>query len=346
MRIIFAGTPDFAASHLSFLLENLDQLPDGSEVIAVYTQPDRKAGRGKKLLPPPVKQLALAANIPVFQPASLKTEEEHRHLIELEADIMIVAAYGMLLPETVLSIPRHGCINVHASLLPRWRGAAPIERCLLAGDKQSGVTIMQMDVGLDTGDMLRKSECNIDASETGDSLREKLVQLGCNSLLETINLIAGNAVVATVQDNDKATYASKLEKHEGEINWQESAHQIATRVRAFTSALACFSILNGERIRFLRAEAIDSSKKAGLAEPTSIAPGTILAISDKGIEIACGGDDTQGNSGSVLLVSYIQLPGKKPVSIRDALNGRADLLSCGQQFAMPEKVDGTAGLLC
>ncbi len=181
LRIVFAGTPEFAAAHLNSILNS------SHEVIAVYTQPDRPSGRGIKLLPSPVKELALANNLPVNQPASLRNEDEHRLLESYSADALIVVAYGLILPREILAVPRFGCINVHASLLPRWRGAAPIERALLAGDKVSGITIMQMDEGLDTGDMLLKSEVSIDDSNTRNDLESKLTEVGCEALIKALN---------------------------------------------------------------------------------------------------------------------------------------------------------------
>ena len=251
MRIIFAGTPDFAAAHFEYLLKNHSSLSEALEIVAAYTQPDRKAGRGKKLLPPPVKSLALEHQIPVFQPTTLKSEEEQNRLKGFGADIMIVAAYGMLLPKAVLEIPRLGCINVHASLLPRWRGAAPIERAIIAGDTESGVTIMQMDVGLDTGDMLLKASCPISESETGDSLHDKLISLGQPALLESLNQFIERSITAEKQDDSQSCYAPKLNKAEGQIDWREPAGLIERKIRAFTSSLASYSVLNGERLRIV-----------------------------------------------------------------------------------------------
>ena len=345
MRIIFAGTPDFAAAHLSHLIENQNSLSELLEIVAVYTQPDRRAGRGKKLLPPPVKKIGLDNNLPVFQPSTLKTQEEQDQLKKLDADIMIVAAYGMLLPKAVLDIPYSGCINVHASLLPRWRGAAPIERAIAAGDQESGVTIMQMDVGLDTGDMLLKRSCDITNNETGDSLLEKLVNCGKAALLESLELIINKQTKPEKQDDALSCYAPKLKKEEGQINWQEPAEQLERNIRAFTSSLASFSILNGERLRFV--EVMLETNNANYRDKL---PGEIIALSKDTLYIACGinpsfnPDASRENSSEknsdntscgILLVKKIQLPGKKVLSIAEILNGKPDLFKVGMQFEMP-----------
>ncbi|MFT7683871.1 MAG: methionyl-tRNA formyltransferase, partial [Moritella dasanensis] len=227
LRIIFAGTPDFAAKHLSALLNSEHQ------VIAVYSQPDRPAGRGKKLKPSDVKQLAVSHDIPVYQPASLRNEEAQQALSALDADLMVVVAYGLILPQVVLDTPRLGCINVHGSLLPRWRGAAPIQRSIWAGDAETGVTIMQMDLGLDTGAMLHKVTCPIAADETSASLYDKLAELGPQGLLETLAQISDNTAVAEVQDDEQSNYAAKLSKEEANIDWTQSAVEIERQVRAF-----------------------------------------------------------------------------------------------------------------
>ena len=214
LRIVFAGTPDFAAHYLDFVLKNT---PD--EIIGVYTQPDRPAGRGKKLKASPVKLLAEAQNLPLFQPVSLKDATAQEELKALEPDLMLVVAYGLILPQTILDIPKYGCINVHASLLPRWRGAAPIQRAIEAGDRTSGVTIMQMDAGLDTGDMLTSSECDIRAVDTGGSLHDKLAKTGESALSEALDLIRSRSSKPTPQDDAKSSYAPKITKEEACIDW-------------------------------------------------------------------------------------------------------------------------------
>ena len=220
LNIIFAGTPDFAARHLQALINS------HHNVIAAYTQPDRPAGRGKKLTASPVKELALAHNIPVYQPGSLRKEPAQQQLAALNADIMVVVAYGLILPKVVLDTPRLGCINVHGSILPRWRGAAPIQRALWAGDKKTGVTIMQMDVGLDTGDMLLKTYLSIEDDDTSASLYEKLAQQGPNALLQALEALANGTLAAEKQDEALANYAEKLSKEEARLDWTKSATQL------------------------------------------------------------------------------------------------------------------------
>ena len=327
MRIIFAGTPDFAAAHLKHLSANQHSLSEPLEIVAVYTQPDRKAGRGKKIVSPPVKVFAQEQGIPVYQPLTLKPEEELQQLKSFNCDVMVVAAYGMLLPKEVLEVPRLGCINVHASLLPRWRGAAPIERAIIGGDKESGVTIMQMDVGLDTGDMLLKKSCEISPSETGDSLREKLITLGQTALLESLEQLIHQRVQPIKQDDSQSCYAPKLKKAEGQVNWLESAEIIARKIRAFTSSLASFSILSGERIRINQATA-GTQRFEGLSEKL---PGEIIAVEKDTILVACGADKQRG----VLAITQMQLPGKKPLTIKEILNGKPDLFKAGMQFDLP-----------
>lgn len=328
MRIIFAGTPSFAAAHL-------EALPGKYSVVAVYTQPDRRAGRGKKLLPSPVKQLALDYGISVEQPLSLKEPQEQEKLANYNADIMVVAAYGMLLPEAVLDIPRYGCINVHASLLPRWRGAAPVERAIMAGDTETGVTIMQMDAGLDTGAMLHKSTCAISETETGDSLRDKLIEIGRPALIETLDNLAQRQQKAQQQDDSQANYAKKLDKSEACIDWRQPAVEIERKVRAFTSALACFSMLDGQRIRIV-------SCKAWTGDTPAQSPGTIELLSSfreldlpaACLKISCG----QG----YLVVDALQLPGSKAMALAALLNGKPDSFATGMCFDAEAPATSTA----
>lgn len=308
--IVFAGTPEFAAQHLDALLKA------GIFVNAVYSQPDRPKGRGKKLQASPVKQLALEHNLPVYQPINFKNEEDVAALAALKPDLMIVVAYGLLLPENVLSIPRLGCINVHASLLPRWRGAAPIERAIEAGDNLTGVTIMQMDIGLDTGDMLLTVEQAIDNNTTGDSLREQLANIGSEALIQAVKKLQGEGLTAIKQDNDLANYAHKLSKAEAAIDWQQSAEQIERKIRAFNSANVCFALYQDERVKVWQAEALDKTHQAQAGE--------ILSISKQGIEIACG----EG----VLNLKQIQLTNSRQMAVADVLNGRADYFKEGSRF--------------
>ncbi|KAB0479942.1 methionyl-tRNA formyltransferase [Vibrio chagasii] len=311
LRIVFAGTPDFAARHLAALLSS------EHEVIAVYTQPDRPAGRGKKLTASPVKNIALENNIPVYQPENFKSDEAKQELADLNADIMVVVAYGLLLPQVVLDIPRLGCINVHGSILPRWRGAAPIQRSIWAGDKETGVTIMQMDIGLDTGDMLSIATLPIEATDTSASMYEKLAGLGPDALVECLADIASGKAVAEKQDDELANYAKKLSKEEARINWSDDAAHIERCVRAFNPwPMSHF-------------EAEENSIKvwqSRVAEQTSDKPaGTILQADKTGIYVATG----QG----VLVLEQLQVPGKKAMSVQDILNSRASWFEVGTQLS-------------
>lgn len=311
MKIIFAGTPDFAASHLQALIQ------DGRHsVVAVYTQPDRPAGRGKKLKASPVKLLAEQHSLPVCQPASLKASEQQALLAEFGADIMVVVAYGLILPQAVLDIPRLGCINVHGSILPRWRGAAPIQRAIEAGDKESGVTIMQMDAGLDTGAMLSISRCPIDPEETSGSLYNKLAELGAAALLDDLERLDKGLAVAVVQDNSQSTYASKIDKTEAQINWSAEAIAIDRRIRAFNPFPAAYSLIDGTRLKVWAAS----------PGPETITgnPGEIIQSDDTGLLVRCG----QGS----LLLTEIQLAGKSRMPVSEMLKSRADLFAVGQRL--------------
>jgi methionyl-tRNA formyltransferase len=307
LRLVFAGTPDFAAAHLQALLDAKANL------IAVYTQPDRPAGRGKKLTPSPVKTLAVAHNLPVCQPQSLRDPAAQAEFAALHADLFVVVAYGLLIPEVVLNTPKHGCINVHASLLPRWRGAAPIQRAIEAGDRETGITIMQMDVGLDTGAMLHKTPLAIAPNETGGSLHDRLAQLGPPALLATLNAIAEGRAKGEQQDDSQSCYARKISKPEAEIDWQQAADAIERKVRAFNPFPVAFTLLNGEPLRLWSAIARNQSSRQ--------APGTIIAAGDKGLEIACGD--------GALLVTSAQLAGKKAMTVADILRGNPQLFAPG-----------------
>jgi methionyl-tRNA formyltransferase len=314
LRIIFAGTPQFSADHLQALLDQGQH-----QVVAVYTQPDRRSGRGKKLHASPVKKIAEHANIPVLQPLTLKDEDALQALAQLNADVMIVAAYGLLLPQIALDTPKFGCINIHASLLPRWRGAAPIERAIIAGDKISGITIMQMAIGLDTGDMLFKSSCDIAADDTGDSLRSKMTALGIPLLFKTLSAIDADALVPEQQNESDSNYAVKIDKKEALIDWHQSAEQIDRKIRAFTSAMGCHTFLNDQRIRIIKAAPIASDK-----DNTA---GTVIAINKKTIVVQC--------NNSCLEISMVQMPGAKAMDIVSLLNGRPDFFTLGDCFSSP-----------
>lgn len=311
LSIVFAGTPDFSARHLEALL-NADL-----NVKAVYCQPDRPKGRGKKLIAPPTKQLAEAQGISVYQPLNFKAQETVDELAALKPDIMIVVAYGLILPKTVLDIPRLGCINVHASLLPKWRGAAPIERAIEAGDTESGVTTMQMDIGMDTGDMLKVGTLPITPTTTGDSLREAMAKQGCDLLLETLEALVSGKAKPVKQDDTQATYAPKLQKAEGLLDWQLTATSLQQRIQAFNSANACFFELGDKRIKVYEAQVISNDTHAEL-------PGEILSIDKSGLIVAC----LEGQ----LKLEKIQLPGGKPLTIQQFLNGNKHLLTKGAQL--------------
>ncbi len=308
MKIIFAGTPDFAATHLQALIRQHD-------IVAVYTQPDRPAGRGKKLTASPVKLLAAQNNLDVYQPQSLKDAEQQAILARLQADIMVVVAYGLILPQVILDTPRLGCINVHGSILPRWRGAAPIQRAVEAGDNETGITIMQMDAGLDTGAMLSISRCTIDTDETSGSLYDKLAALGGPTLLGTLDKIEAGTAVATAQDNDQSTYAKKIDKIEALINWLESAAIIDRRIRAFNPFPAAYTEIGGQRVKIWGAQ---------VAPEQQASPGQILAADNNGLLVACG----QG----CLLLTEIQLAGKSRMPVSEILRSRAELFAPDKQF--------------
>ena len=275
LRVVFAGTPDFAASSLAAVLDS------EHEVVAVYTQPDRPAGRGRKLTPSPVKQLAQEHGLPVVQPASLKDADDQAELAALNADVMVVVAYGLLLPQAVLDTPRLGCINVHASLLPRWRGAAPIQRAIEAGDSVSGVTIMQMDAGLDTGAMLYEVRTPITSRTTGGDLHDRLAIQGANALIHVLDNLDNGSLEATPQPEEGVTYAAKLSKAEAELDFSQPAEQLARKIRAFNPWPVAWCTLGNDRLRLLMA-----SVEQGEQPPSP--PGTLLAHGDEHLRIACG----------------------------------------------------------
>ncbi|BBM01267.1 methionyl-tRNA formyltransferase [Microbulbifer sp. GL-2] len=311
MNIIFAGTPDFAAVHLQALLAS------EHTVIAVYTQPDRPAGRGKKLLASPVKQLALSHDIPVYQPLSLRDEDAQAEFAALGADIMVVVAYGLILPQKVLDTPRLGCINVHASLLPRWRGAAPIQRAVEAGDSESGVAIMQMEAGLDTGPVLVEKRCSIGQSETGGSLHNKLAELGGPALIEALAQLAAGTAKPETQDHTLANYANKISKEEARLDWQRPAEELQRQIRAFNPFPVCWTTYRekkGEQRLRIFSAVLELGCHNG-------APGTILASDDEGILVACGHQ--------ALRLQLLQLPGKKALPTAEILKGYRDLFALG-----------------
>ncbi len=313
LKVIFAGTPEFAAMHLDALINSNHQ------VVAVYTQPDRPAGRGRKLTASPVKQLAEANELIVCQPETLKTDDAKALLQSFEADIMVVVAYGIILPKAILEIPSLGCINVHASLLPRWRGAAPIQRAIEAGDKETGVTIMQMDEGLDTGDMLVTSKLTLASDETSSSLHNRLMEDGANVLIEALDLIASNNISATKQNDKQACYAKKLTKEEALIDWSLSAEEIDRKIRAFYPWPGSFVSLNDQRMKVI-AEPLSINKNANQGPKI----GEITGVDEKGLVVKCA-------EGS-LLIKSLQIPGKKMTALSDLLNAYQDRFQPGQQF--------------
>ncbi|MDQ7728060.1 methionyl-tRNA formyltransferase [Halomonas sp. SpR8] len=317
LRVVFAGTPEFAASSLATLLESQH------EVVAVYTQPDRPAGRGRKLTPSPVKQLALEHRLPVYQPQTLKEPTAQAELAALNADIMVVVAYGLLLPQAVLDTPRLGCVNVHASLLPRWRGAAPIQRAIEAGDSVSGVTIMQMDAGLDTGAMLSEVRTPITDRTTGGDLHDCLAIQGADALVTTLDALATGAAHATPQPDEGVTYAAKLSKAEAELDFGQPAHQLASKIRAFNPWPVAWCALGDDRLRLLMA-----SVEEGEHPPS--APGTLLEHGEDHLRIACGTDGRE-----VLCITSAQLPGGKAMAVRDLLNARHARLTTGIRLGQP-----------
>lgn len=302
LKIIFAGTPDFAAKHLAALLETQHQ------IVGVLTRHDKPAGRGKKLTPSPVKVLAQEHDIPVFQPVSLRDAENQQWLKDRNADLMIVVAYGLILPQAVLDIPRLGCLNVHGSLLPRWRGAAPIQRSIWAGDAETGVTIMQMDAGLDTGDMLYKAVCPITADDTSATLYEKLAVTGPKALIHTVDMLSSGQCTPEKQDDTLANYAEKLSKEEARIDWQQDAAHIERCIRAFNPWPMSYFMAQEQLIKVWQAEVIDDSQGKQ--------PGTIISADKNGICIATGN--------GILNITQLQPPGKKAMSAQDILNSRRE----------------------
>ncbi|MFQ5469668.1 MAG: methionyl-tRNA formyltransferase [Gammaproteobacteria bacterium] len=299
LKIIFAGTPDFAATALQAILTT------EHELVTVLTQPDRPAGRGRKLSPGPVKALAVSRGLTVYQPVSLKAADVQAKLRELNADLMVVVAYGLILPAQILTMPRYGCINIHASLLPRWRGAAPIQRAILAGDDETGITIIQMDEGLDTGDMLLEVPCTIRSDDTAATLHDRLASMGADSILKAIDLIASQKTTPTKQCDELSTYAPKIEKDEARINWDDAAVDIDRMVRAFNPFPVAFTFLSdGSRLRIWQTELVSGNE--------SSKPGTVISVGDNGIDVATG-------EGVIRLLT-IQAAGRRAMAVKDFQN--------------------------
>ena len=283
------------------------------QVVAVLTQPDRPSGRGMQLTASPVKQLAVQHGLPVLQPGTLKTEEVQRDIAALDADVMVVAAYGLILPQAVLQLPRHGCLNIHASLLPRWRGAAPIQRAILAGDAETGITIMQMDEGLDTGDMLLKKSCFIAAEDTAESLHDKLAGLGAQAIVEVLQELEYGKLSPERQDAQQATYAAKLTKSEAQLNWAMNATQLERAVRGYFPFPVAYTFFGETPIKILR---------ASVGEGKAATPGTVIAADKDAIHVACGN--------GALALQVLQKPGGKALPVAQFVQGHP--IKVGDRF--------------
>ncbi len=324
MRVIFAGTPEFARVALSALYAA------GHEIALVLSQPDRPAGRGMKLQISAVKQFALDQSIPVAQPRSLRLDGKHpeeaaaarSRLEAVQADVMIVAAYGLILPQWVLELPRLGCLNIHASLLPRWRGAAPIHRAIEAGDRETGITIMQMDAGLDTGDMLLMEKLSIEPQDNTPSLHDKLAMLGGRLIVQALKSMP---LTRRPQPSDGITYAHKIDKTESAVNWQHSAMQIERRIRAFAPSPGCWGEMHGEVIKLCAATALDADDYQKMSIPGSIleGKGAILLANSQGVDVLCG-------AGGVLRITELQRAGGKRLPAAEFLRGFP--LQAGDRF--------------
>ena len=301
LRVAFAGTPDFALTAFNGVVGSRHA------VVGVLTQPDRPKGRGRQLAASPVKLAALERGIPVSQPMTLKTEADRADLASWQADVLVVVAYGLILPRAALELPRLGCVNIHASLLPRWRGAAPIQRAILAGDTESGVCIMRMDVGLDTGPVFLERRTAISPQDIGGSLHDRLASLGAAAVVEVLDQLAEDRAVSTPQREDGVTYAAKIDKSEALIDWSQSAAEIERKIRAFNPFPIAETRLDGEQLRIYAAEILDEHPRSEGA-----APGQVVELRHDAIVVACG----RGR----LALKELQRPGKKPVAARDLMN--------------------------
>jgi methionyl-tRNA formyltransferase len=308
MRLIFAGTPEFAARALAALIAA------GHQIALVLSQPDRPAGRGMKLKMSPVKEVALAHGLPVAQPENLKTDAARQPILDARADLMVVAAYGLILPQAVLDMPRLGCVNIHASLLPRWRGAAPIHRAIEAGDTETGITLMQMDKGLDTGAMLSRAALPIQPDDTTGSLHDRLAALGASEIVRLLPELETGRLVAMAQDDTLASYAAKIGKEEARLDWTRPALELDRKIRAFNPFPGAFALLDGSPLKIWQASPVTGS--------VSGQPGEILALTDAALHVACG----EG----VLMIREVQQAGGKRLAASAFLAGHA--LSVGDRL--------------
>ena len=332
LRVVFAGTPEFAAVSLEALIKQQSAL--NIDVVAVYTQPDRKAGRGQKLAASAVKQMALANDIAVEQPETFKKSSTEglaarETLRSYQPDVMIVAAYGLILPIRVLTTPTYGCLNIHASLLPRWRGAAPIHRALLAGDSETGITIMQMDKGLDTGDMIYKVSAPIEFDDTAASLHDKMAELGATAIITVLKDLPNYQAQAIAQDDNQANYAEKLIKTEGEIDWTQSATEIERKIRGLTLWPGAYTFLAGQRVKVLSSLPVNASQQTN--EPA----GTVISVGRKAILVACGKDSETEQSATTLAITHLQFAGGKPMTSEQVCHGNQ--LNDGDRFTQELK---------
>jgi len=310
LRIIFAGTPDFSVAPLQTLIDSQH------EVVAVYSQPDRPAGRGRKLTASPVKQVALEHDIAVFQPESLRNQEAQDELKALNADIMIVVAYGLILPQVVLDMPKMGCLNIHASLLPRWRGAAPIQRAIEAGDAQTGVTIMQMNAGLDTGDMLYKSATDITQDDNAQALHDRLSKMGCDALIATLDGLQNNTISPEKQDESLVTYAKKMHKEEAQIQWTQTAQNIIRKIQAFNPWPVAFTLYENKPLRIWQARLLTAEEQAQQTQLNSAnnLPGLVIGLTKQGLMV--------NTADQPICIELLQPAGKKAMNAYDFAQSR------------------------
>ena len=332
LRVVFAGTPEFAAISLEALIKQQSAL--NIDIVAVYTQPDRKAGRGQKLAESAVKQVALANDIAVEQPGTFKKSSTEglaarQTLRSYQPDVMIVAAYGLILPIGVLTTPTYGCLNIHASLLPRWRGAAPIHRALLAGDSETGITIMQMDKGLDTGDMIYKVSAHIESDDTAASLHDKMAELGATAIITVLKDFPHYQAQAVPQDDSQANYAEKLVKTEGEIDWTQSATEIERQIRGLTPWPGTYTFLVGQRVKILASLPVNASQL------TDKPAGTVISVGRKAILVACGKESNHDQQATTLAITQLQFSGGKPMTAEQICHGNQ--LNDGDQFSKETK---------